>query len=307
MKVLVPTLSMLIGALALGCAYDTTSPEDDGDHLGVVSQALNGWWFGSWGQTVQGASLDTGMPVDTSTCFLSGVAGHLGQGGLWRPWDVRSRVGVGGASGGTWSLFAHGGAHQNMTNDGRNWFGNPVLGHVTCVGYPRYVPPSALSGSWTGGAPKKIAELAINFPPAPTINRRCYLSEITGGDGLFQHSSDFVRVVRVTTIDGQHPSTGWYIEGSVQNHPFFGGTARASATCVNYPALSAEWSHGLGPGTFTLTQGTAIKGCGLTRIEGAFNANDWNNGVRIMAPSTINGQWTVTVSPGKAVTTHCAQ
>jgi hypothetical protein len=306
MKVLVPTLSMLIGTLALGCAYDTTdAPETEGEVLGVTSQALSGWWFGALGQTQQGPSLDTGMPVDTSTCFLSGVAGHLGQGGLWQPLDVRSSTGIGGVSGGTWGLWAHGGAHQDQTNT-RDWFGNPVLGHVTCVGYPRYVPPAPLAGSWSGGAPKKIADFPISFPHAPT-NRRCYLSEITGGDGLFHHSTDYVRVVKVTVTDSQHPTTGWYIEGSVQNNPDFGGTARARATCVNYPALTEEWTDIVGPGTYTLTQGTAIKGCGLTRIQGAFNVNDFNNGVRINAPATINGQWTVTVSPGKGATTHCAQ
>jgi hypothetical protein len=47
--------------------------------------------------------------------------------------------------------------------------------------------------------------------------------------------------------------------------------------------------------------------CGLQGIYGAFNVDSWNDGVKITAPSTLGGNWTMTVSPGKWGEALCIQ
>ena len=76
---------------------------------------------------------------------------------------------------------------------------------------------------------------------------------------------------------------------------------------IDFPSISAEWGGAFGGAPNTMTTGGGVKMCGLTGIYGAFNVNSYSNGVSLNAPSTQNGNWTMTISANKFASADCVQ
>ena len=282
---------------ASGCAID--EGDEMAPEVGVTEHELNGWLSASWGTTSDLVGLDTGLSATTTTCVLSMVRGDLGEGGYWQSTDVVSGADV-SPKNGNWFLYGHGGAYTNQVNQ-RVWANNKVNAGASCALYPKLPvsQPTWRSANGYVTLPQKLAPLATN--------RRCFLGAIYGGGQIFTHASDYVRVRPYTTTDATHPTTGWYVEGSLKSNPYSGQPASASGTCIDFPAIEGEWGGSFGDATYTLTTGTGTKMCGLQGVYGAFNVDSWDNGVKITAPSTLTGNWTMTVSPGKWGEATCIQ
>jgi hypothetical protein len=170
---------------------------------------------------------------------------------------------------------------------------------AVCVNYPRVDVNSSL---WTtGDAPLRLG--------AALANRQCFLQGIVGGGEIFTHNGDYVRVKKYTTTDATHPNTGWYLESNLVRTPGTGQPAHVTAACIDFPTITNAWNPGtVGQGTTTLTSGSGIKMCGLQALEGSFNVNNVNDGVRINAPTGLWGQWSVTVSTGnKSAKVQCIE
>ncbi|MDC0746440.1 hypothetical protein [Polyangium mundeleinium] len=204
---------------------------------------------------------------------------------------------------GTW-LYAHGGAYTDQHNQ-RVWDNNPVNAKATC--FPSNVRDDATWKSDSGvAAPVKITDLD------PNNLRQCYLSGIWGITGAWSSSSNFARVVKKTSTDATHPTTGWYVEANLPTDPYDGSHARVFGTCVDFPQGTVCTSGSVSAAasatnTVTITSGTGIKGCALTGITGALNQNDWNDGALIAAPSTASGDWSLSVKNNKTATWACAK
>ncbi|MDI1451159.1 hypothetical protein [Polyangium sp. 6x1] len=300
------TSGLLLGALSLGCV--TAVAEDDlaEESIAEASAELSGWHFWSWGTTTDEDGLDISSTTP-QTCVLSGVAGNLNVGAEWSN-DEESLAWVGAKYPLTGTfLYAHGGAYTNQNNV-RVWANNPVNASATC-----FHVDSATSngGSWKSSdgsvsPPVKIADLD------PNNLRQCFLSGLWGIAGAWNSSSRFARVVKKTSTDATHPTTGWYVEANLLSNPYDGSHARVFATCVNFPLATVITS---GPpvsaaasvtNTVPITSGTGIKGCALTGITGALNQNDWTDGALIAAPSTVGGDWTLSVKNNKTAEWACA-
>ena len=214
-----PALALLMG----GCAVDTQGTETTTeDAVGTTSQALSGWSTYGWGTTTDLDGLDTNLPLNTWACSLSGVAGDLGKGTSYDPKAVKSRSGVGGwLFDSTWHVFGHGGATEDA-NGNRVWLNNPVNTGATCVPYPRIASATWQSKDEETGAPAKIADLG-------DARRQCFLTNISGGFGLWNSANNYARVVRISTVNATHPTTGWYVESNEQTG-IGGGPAKVSAS-----------------------------------------------------------------------------
>jgi hypothetical protein len=284
-----------------GCALDDTDAD-----LETTSQALvSGWAVGAWGTTTDLVGFDTGWSTSNSTCVLTRVTGNLTEGGYWQTsTDVLSTADVGYKlnSNGNYWIIGHGGAYTNQVNQ-RVWENNPVMAGAVCVPYtgPAEVTWKSQDPQYGVAAPKKVAGLLST--------RRCFLTSIRSGMGAFGKSTDFARVVKVTSIDSKHPTTGWYIESNLESNSVNGQPAFVSAACIDFPSIWAEWGAWFGGATNTITpNGDSLpKMCGLTGLHGAWNVNSWTNGATINAPSTQGGLWSMTVSAGKSAEAICIE
>jgi hypothetical protein len=291
---------LLPSALALGCAAPTD--EDSADEtLGQVSQPLSGWIAATHGTTTDLVGLDTGAPASGWTCFLSGVIGDLSKGRWdWEPDGVQSAVSVTKKTSTYW-LRAHGGAAQNQ-QDQQVWDGNRVMGSAVCVPYATVATNywQSYYAHYPTPSPKRIAGLADS--------RQCFLTGIRGGYGIWDSSAHYARVVKITTTDADHPTTGWYVESNLTSDGS-GGHARVDAACFDLPYVPARWPKSLPASgstvTTTLTSSSGVKACGLTMIKGAFTTNSWSSGVWINAPTTADGTWTMTATANKAAEALC--
>jgi hypothetical protein len=290
---------MAMGLLVAGCATDDLDTETPDDvELGTTQQELGGWLAATWGTTTDMVGLDTGMNSSTTTCVLSAVRGDLGEGGYWQAsTDVASAAHV-VAKDGTWRLLAHGGAYTDQVNH-RVWANNKVLGGAVCVDGAPGATKFWKSADGYVAAPEKIASLATN--------RRCFLNGVYGGGQIFTHASDYVRVRKIETVDATHPTTGWYVEGNLKSNPYTGQPAFAQGRCIDFADIDGEWGGAFGGATYTLTTGSGVKMCGLQGVYGAFNVDSWTDGVMINAPSSLSGNWTMTVSSGKFGEALCIQ
>jgi hypothetical protein len=291
------TMGLLFAAPS--CVLDT-GDTGDGVETADTQQAITGWAVGFHGTTTDMVGADTGWSSSTSTCVLTAVTGDLGEGGYYEINDVASVAEVTGGSNGHYFIIAHGGAYTNQVN-ARVWANNPVGAGVVCVPYP-----NSATGVWKTqpakygvAPPKKITGLAAN--------RRCFLSGIIGGEQNFTHYADSMVVKQITTTDPSHPTTGWYVEGTVASNPYTEAPSYANATCIDFPQISGEWGGAFGGATNTMTTGTGKKMCGLTGLFGAYNVNSYSNGTMLNAPAAQTGNWTMTVSASKFSQANCIE
>jgi hypothetical protein len=266
----------------------------------VSQQVIGGWAVGAWGTTSDPVGLDTGWGIGGSTCVLSAVLGNLTQGGSGGPAAVQSEAGIENGLNGDYFIVGHGGA-VGLPGGGRVWAGNPVMAGGVCV-------PSQMTAFnvWRSALPQQSVSPPVKIANS-AFRRRCFLTSIRAGDGIFSHWADSVSVVEVGAIDSQHPSTGWYIQGTLTSNPNTGQQAMATAACVDFPSVDAEWTGAFGGATNWMTSGDGVKMCGLTGIFGAFNVSSYANGVSLTAPATLTGNWTMTVAANKFATADCVQ
>ena len=265
----------------------------------------NGYTAWDWGTTSDLTGLKTG-PTSDSTCFLSGVAGNLSLGyekgfGGSQAVESTARVGEKPWPTGHYWLVAHGGAYTNHLNE-RAWAGNPVRAQATCF----WTTTNVHEAIWTSGTqaspswPVKVADLAPN--------RQCFLSRVDGVHGAWKSSTTFARVAKRTAVDATHPAPGWYIETNLESDPYSGSHTRVGGRCVDFPAGTVLSSGAVsGQSNVGITSGSAVKACALTGITGAFNQDSWTNGALIHPPSSVNGNWSMSVSGGKTGAFTCAQ
>lgn len=286
-----------IGAVMFvsGCAADDAADQDE-----VSQQVIGGWAAGAWGTTSDIVGLDTGWGIGGSTCVLSVVRGNLTQGGSGGPAAVQSEAGIENGLNGDYFIVGHGGA-IGLPGNQRVWVGNPVMAGGVCV--PQHM---SAFGVWHSALPQQSLSPPVKIANS-AFTRRCFLTSIHAGDGIFSHWADSVSVVEVGQIDSQHPSTGWYLQGTLTSNPDSGQQALATAACIDFPSINAEWGGAFGGATNTMTTGNGVKMCGLTGIFGAFNVNSYSDGVALNAPSTQTGNWTMTVSANKFATADCVQ
>lgn len=289
-------LGLGLSMLASACVLDDDAGDGDDPDLSSTEQALASFIHGGFSSTTSLEGWDTGLDPNVWTCVLAGVTGNLGEGGAWQA-SLRSSAYVALNAQGRWEVYAHGGAYTNLLNQ-RVWSNNVVGATASCVPYPRVhqVNPRWKSGDypvWMGAAP----------------NRHCFLAAVHTGDQVFTHNGDYVRVKKYTTTDATHPQPGWYVESNLARQPYTGLQSIVEATCIDFPTVTNAWNPGtVGQGTTTLTSGNGIKMCGLQALEGSFEVDNVNDGVRINAPVGLWGQWSVTVSTGdKSARVQCIE
>jgi len=281
---------------ASACTLDDSAVDDE--ETGSAEQGISGWAVGAIGTTTTTTGFDTGWSTSNSTCVLTAVLGNLREGGWWSVGDVASEASVKRMANGHWGIFGHGGAYEHTAAN------NPVMAGAVCVPFP---PTS--SGHWrsqdTGSGPPALPSRFADLAPT----RRCFLTAVFSDWGNFGQFADSVQAVRIEAgeTDGTHPTTGWYVQGTLTSNPYNGAPAGATATCVDFPAIAGEWGGAFGGATNTMTTGSGTKMCGLTGIFGAFNVNSFSNGVALNAPSAQNGNWTMTVASSKFATANCIQ
>lgn len=278
-----------------GCVADDADPE-----TAIASQEISSFAPAWIGTTDNFAGFDTGWSVSTSTCVLSGVEGNLSYGEEFTAHGIRSTAGVTPNASGRWQVFAHGGAYDNGGH--AHAYGNPVGAGVTCVPYPVSAGASWVSQPEMYGVspPVKIASLATN--------RRCFLTRVISGSFNRWEDGVWVRQIQAGQTDATHPTTGWYVEGSLVIPQFSAGMHHvAEAKCIDFPSIALEFTGAFGGATNTMTTGNGVKMCGLTGIHGAFNVSSYSNGVTLNSPATQTGNWTMTVSANKFGEADCIQ
>ncbi|WP_433926656.1 hypothetical protein AB3662_27465 [Sorangium cellulosum] len=277
--------ALLAGGLSLGCVADLEI--DTEEELGESAERLTGWTYHSKGTTTDTTRVDLGSFNDR-TCVLSGVAGNLSQ-GSWQMFGEPARAAVREDVDQHYSLKGHGGAQAGLV--GPIWHNNPVFAAATCFF-------TTENRNYT----IRSADGANSIDLTPWNNRRrCFLSALHGIDGAWSHADDFARVFPT--------SINWWVESM---HHTAAPNAVVDTVCVDFPegTVFTTGSASALPGqtkTKVITSGTGIKGCGLTHVTGAFNNDSWTDGVIINPPSAINGDWTITVSNGKAAMYTCAK
>ncbi|TKD03221.1 hypothetical protein [Polyangium fumosum] len=287
--------------MTLGCAAADPDGLNAEEIVDEAEEALTG--FSAF--TAQSTTNFTGTtisPDPSERCFLSGVAGNLNQ-GLWVGGSISMKAAA-RVSGST--LFAHGGAFTDQHN-ARVPYNNLVKASTACL--PSSYVASAMWSSNSGGTSPPVWIAALG-----TSLRQCFLTGVTGVDGSWNSSTRFARVVKITTTDATHSSTGWYIEGNLIDD-VSGSHATISADCADFPT-GTEFASGMAyateDGTTSVPIGGSlgspvVKGCALTEINGAFNLNNASEGIVITAPSVNTGLWTITVTNSRLGRWACAK
>jgi len=278
----------------------------------VYSLVGNGWTVWSWGTTRDVDGVDTGMDSTDTSCVLSGVSGDLSKG---------EEPGYGGC--GTyglpseastwpvfvtsiwptdhWTLVAHGGA-CGTSFFGRFWYDNAVNAQATC-----FWKGGSIEGYWIPEMHLAI-HLLQNVPTNP--ERMCLLAGLRGVDRSWNNPNTYARLRKVTVTDSNHPTAGWYVESNLQTAPS-GSHPLVHYMCIEFPS-NHIFTSGTTPirtttQTIRITSGSGIKACALTGIQGAFNVNSWSDGITMNWPSTLSGDWTLTVSAGKSASWVCVR
>jgi hypothetical protein len=277
-------LSLMLPVLLLGvgCVGATDEHGDDDEQVGAAQEAFSTYGSWSWG-TAGHSTAAAPIGSDPQTCFLSGVAGNL-----------RSYY---GAPGGYTAAYAE------VYRSGSNWYintygpdTNSKVG-ATAICLPTSTNRTATVG-WSTGYPAQVL--------APvTANRRCGLmgvgnTEVYYNDNQWQSATDSVYIWN----DG----TNWYIGGT--------GHAQGYGGCVDVSSTSGTWNWTWAPtgGTSTLNLLQKVDGgtnplgtqCFLTGVGGAFQSDDWNNGVFINYDAGSQW-WSMTVSNNKTGKVTCVQ
>ncbi|WP_437331040.1 hypothetical protein [Sorangium sp. So ce381] len=303
---------LLLCALPLACVAGDESELLEDELLGEATQALGGWYTWARGTTTDltGASIGGFIP---SACFLSGVAGNLGEGVLVAP-GVLSTARVDEVGFNTWNIWAHGGATVNSSGV-RVFKNNPVLAATTC-----FSGTVVAGGVWeskrflplaTPSAPVKIADID------PNHLRQCFLSGVSGSEQTWANPDGFARVHEVTATNSSHPTAGWYVESNLfhfGSHFVQEGSVKVEAGCIDFPANTGfvqdedESFEGFTTHRDTDFLRTGIRACALTEIGGMFHSNDWDDGVMLEPPTTsLSGTWKVKLTNGKRAKWVCVK
>jgi hypothetical protein len=273
--------ALLCSSMSFGCVAQAGN-DGGSEPIGEAQQNLTGRWFYSWG-TTNGPELNTNLPTESTTCFLSGVAGNLSSGDP-RTFSYytgdRSQAKV-FEYGGVWWVKAWGGNHVHTPDN------NPVTAHVTCFNSVANRTPV-----------QTIDQGSVVLGPV-TSNSRCFLTEVSGGDDSWNVDSDSARITQV--------NSSWVL--SVQATGMF---TRVSARCVDLPAEASVTTAHLSvadPGSTTLNWAydSAGMACMLTGIKGHLNANSWSDGALLNLPTSFPGWWTLHLENGKSAWATCAE
>ena len=285
------------------------------------AQAITGFGDWSWGTVADRNGVDIGTG---QICFLSGVTGQLNVGGQGATssygllgWP--SEASVLQASSGHYVLLAHGGGTEDQQNQPAS-LGNPVNAQATCTFDGSNPVFGSISWLTQPPLPLKLEGLPLPSPVAKAIlpRRQCFLTGVQGvagridlnqmTTGSWTNPNHFVKVWYVSKVDVNHPTTGWYLESNLPN-PDDGTSITASAVCVDFPSNATVTTKPVQVegSTFVLTQGSGIKLCGLTELGGQFTTPSWTDGVTMIVPPTLDGNWQLTLSPNKTAAWACVQ
>lgn len=295
------TSPLLLGALSLGCVAGSGD-----EKVGESADALLAWdpVAPVFSSTVNGSSTDSTNPASFSSCFFSGIRGNLNQGSD-NQLGLRTRISANAiGSNGNLFLTAHSAAYTDTLNE-RVEAHNLVSADSVCF-FGAYSATSfwdSAPAHLSISAPEKIADLST------TRVRQCYLSAIDSS--MWLSDGDFARVVKKTSTDATHPTTGWYIESNLVDDPHGSGN-RITASCVDLPSTTTVFPEAVVNAHLSsvaingslATSGTT-KACALTGIYGGFDYDDFTNGVSIIRPNSQTGSWSMTVSAGKSGTAVC--
>jgi hypothetical protein len=292
--------ALLAGGLSLGCVADAEI--DTEEQVGESADELTGWLWYSKGSTTDYTPTIMGS-ISDRTCVLRGVQGNLSRGGTKdSPTGDEGRRSLAATIQrlGNYELYGSGGSYTDSSNH-HIWYNNPVLAHATCF-FTTLNYQTSRASSFT--SPWKLADLD------PANRRQCFLSAVVGTDDSWDEPTDYAMVSKVTTASSKYSTPGWYLETNVTGAGAAG--PEVHATCVDFPegtvfSTGYLYVEGGAEDTDVITGGPGIKGCGLMEIRGAFNQNSWTDGVVINQPSTIDGQWTITVRNNKAARWACAK
>jgi len=268
----------------------------------VYSIVGNGWTVWSWGTTRDTAGIVLKLDSNTVSCVLNGVAGDLSRGqeidqnkcGLAAE---RTETGVWPFIDG-WHITAHGAQCAGI------WSDNPVVAQATCF----WESSKILDGFWIPDNGPIFKIPGLDYAP----QRMCWLTGLRGVDGAWSNSFSFARIHKVRLNDTLHATPGFYVESNLQN-AISGSRPEVHYLCMDFPSDHVYTVGYIAPSedtrTETITIGSLanIKGCGLTGIQGPFNVDSWTNGVTATWPTTFEGEWTLTVSAGKAAYWTCVQ
>lgn len=254
----------------------------------------NGYWAATWATTRDMTGHDLGSATDR-TCFLAGVAGNLNVGAEYQVYDLESMASVAWRSPGNYWLVAHGGSSTNQVND-RVWDDNPVKAQATCF----WTANNVEDATWKSAPSQFPVSPPVKIADVGPVGRQCFLSGLWGLSGAWNSTSRYARVTKKWD--------GWYVESNiVLNH----GHAQVMGRCVDFPSGTIFSSKTVDADDSTVTEalttGTGIKACALMEIQGAFNQNSWTDGALMNFPSTIDGNWTATVTKGKLARYVCAR
>jgi len=246
---------VMVGVLAVaaGCATDDGTAGDD-PATGQTEQAVSSDVFGYYTcrNAAQSAAYDCQWNVSgpLSYCILSGVSGNL-----------RGLSVIGD--------FASVGGNYNYAAISLAGTTGPVTADLACVSiHDEVVVMGADSAD-----PSNPAANA----PADNPNRRCYLTGIQGQDGAFGHAGDGATIT-------QRRDGSWHLSAHTTT-----GSLHAWAVCLNVTSWGPDQAWSQSSGVNSGIVGTNTPGgmaCGLTDLEGVFDASDTDNGVtmRYLSP-----------------------
>jgi len=250
---------------------------------------------------------------DTTACVLSGVTGDLSHGE-----EYASNVGKCSGDGRKATaqimfnsvLQAHGGSCGRPFQP-TIYYDNAVGAQATC-----FWKALSHNGFWV--PPGNIAYQVFQFTSIWKIpdlvykpERVCFLTGLQGVNGTWNDPITYAGIRKVSVPDLTHPTSGYYVESNLQI-VWPDEEAALYYGCIDFPT-----NHVITTGTtaysstikqtITITSGTGVKACALTGVRGKFNVNSWDDGIIMNFPTTIDGNWSLTVSAGKQASWVCVR
>ena len=297
------TTSILTSLALVGCAEPPADLDEE-------SAALVGDGYATYehSSTSDPQGRDLSAEVHHA-CVLAGVAGNLANGAFANTYGgvkQRPAMAVVGdrypTTGHPW-LIAHGGSHQNQYGN-EAWTGKRVRAQASCFYANGY---SAAETLVTQGV-VKLADLSVSR----MVVRQCFLIGLEGVDASWNQPTFFARVVKRTTTDATHPTTGWYLEGDMNDGDSIVGHPHAHAACIDFPGgttvtTGTVYSNPDMSTTWPIAGSTGLKACGLTGVTGAFDVDSDTDGALMTLPTTPEGMWLLTTRNGKSASWACVR
>jgi hypothetical protein len=282
-----------------GCAVTPGSGAGEERTEETSAALINGWAVATHGTTCDFTGFNLNLHAGES-CFLNTVTGNLSSGTDTQgtqPAEAEAAV-IGSI------LMGEGGDYFDQNTDRNVCAEAPVEAGATCVNFLPVASASWQSAihGWSVPPPVLVTSLG-------GASRQCFLTKVTGAFTAWNSASQVAKVNRVTTADSTHPTPGWYVESNAFSSAD-GSPVEVGAACYDFPVGSGFWRGQFGgENTFQLTFDTTHENaCGLTFIQGAFDADDFSNGVNIIPPSNGPfGNWFMHVSSGKVGGAVCVE